>query len=129
MSSVLNRIMTTLGALCTSEDVPMEGVWYGACRKDELDNWNYFVFNRRTTQKASNRMDFETYYEVHVIHEDFIPEGYLQKVITALEEASDPGTKLKAASEDIEYNYIFKGKTNMVVEIATIAFVHPEKRC
>ncbi len=129
MSSVLNRIRDTLNGL-KDGDVKMEGVWYGACREKQLDNWNYFVFNRwKTTKNNQSRADFQTFYQVHVVHEDYIPEGYIETVIKALEEQAGPGTKLKATADDIPYNYIFKGNTNMVVEIATITVFHPEKRC
>ena len=74
-------------------------------------------------------VDLQTFYEVHIIHEDAIPEGYLQTVIDALQAQDDPGTKLKLTSDDIDYDYTFKGSTNMVVEIATLTFLHPEKRC
>ena len=131
MSSVIKRIRETLEALCADSTNPMEGVWYGACRAKELKTWNYFVFNRKKTTKASspNRVDLQTLYEVHIIHEDAVPEGYVQKVIEALQEQSDPGTKLKVTADDIDYDYTFKSSTNMVVEIATITFLHPEKRC
>ena len=127
--SVLNRIRDTLTELANG-DVKMEGVWYGACREKKLDKWNYFVFNRwKTTKNNQSRVDFQTMYQVHVVHEDYIPEGYVQTVIQALEAQADPGTKLKSTSDDVTYNYTFKGNTNMVVEIATITLFHPEKRC
>ena len=131
MSSVIKRIRETLEGLCESTTTPMEGVWYGACRANKLQNWNYFVFNRRKSTKASstNKVDLQTFFEVHIIHEDAIPEGYVQTVIEALQAEADPGTKLKVTADDIDYDYTFKGSTNMVVEIATITFLHPEKRC
>ena len=129
-NSVLDRIRDTLTALAADEDVPMEGVWYGAVREKQLPRWNYFVFNRaRTTKNNTSRNDFQTFYQVHVVHEDFIPEGYVQKVIEALQMQDESGTKLKATAEDIMYNYTYKGNTTMVVEIATIGLYHPEKRC
>lgn len=127
MTSVLNHISDVLNNLC-SGDVPMAGCWYGACQETKLENWNYFVFNRVRTATSSNRVDRETYYQVHIIHEDYIPEGYIDTVIKALEEPSEPGTKLKKTADDITYDYTFKGNSNMVVEIATITFVHPRKR-
>lgn len=131
MTNAIKRIRETLEGLCADIDTPMEGVWYGACRANELKSWNYFVFNRKKTTKASstNNVDLQTFYEVHIIHEDAIPEGYVKKVIDALQARSDPGTKLKLTADDIEYDYTFKGSTNMVVEIATLTFLHPEKRC
>lgn len=131
MSSVLNRIRDTLTTLASDKTIPMEGVWYGACRERELDKWNYFVFNRYKTTKNNqgSKVDLQTFYQVHVVHEDYIPEGYVEKVINALQEKDASGTKLKLTNEDIGYSYIFKGNTNMVVEIATIVLYHPEKRC
>ena len=117
MTSVLNHISDLLAGMCASDNVPMVGCWYGACQETKLDRWNYFVFNRVRTATASNNIDRETYYQVHVIHEDYIPEGYIE-----------PGPKLKKTSDDITYDYTFKGNSNMVVEIATITFVHPQKR-
>ena len=130
MSSVIKRIRETLEAMCADSETPMQGVWYGACKAKDLQYWNYFVFNRKRTTKASstNRVDLQTFFEVHIIHEDAIPEGYVQTVIEALQAEADPGTKLKVTADDINYDYTFKGSTNMVVEIATITFYHPEKR-
>ena len=127
--SVLNRIRDTLTAMLDGS-VKMEGVWYGSCREKQLNKWNYFVFNRlKTTKDNRSREDFQTFYQVHIVHEDFIPEGYVEKVIQALETQDAPGTKLRATTDDIVYNYTFKGNTTMVVEIATITLFHPEKRC
>ena len=85
------------------------------------------MFNRKKMDKASNRVDYQTFYQVHVVHEDYIPEGYIQKVIETLEAQKD--AKLKATADPVEYNYTFKNNTDMVVEIATITLFHPEKRC
>lgn len=129
-NSVLDRIRNTLTSL-SSGGVEMEGVWYGACRERELKKWNYFVFNRLRSSKNNqgSRVDLQTFYQVHVIHEDYIPEGYIGTVISALQEKDESGTKLKLTNDDVQYNYIFKGGTDMVVEVATITLYHPEKRC
>ena len=130
-NSVLDRIRSTLTTLAEDTEVPMVGVWYGACREKELKYWNYFVFNRTKTTKnnQNSKVDLQTFYQVHVVHEDYIPEGYIDTVISALQEQAEFGTKLKLTNDDIQYNYTFKGNTNMVVEIATITLYHPEKRC
>ena len=132
-TSILDRIEATLARLATSQDVKMEGVWYGACREAQLPKWNYFVFNRLKTTKnnTGSRTDLQTLYEVHIIHEGHIPEGYVGTVIDALQTSDPnfPGAKLKLTNDDINYDYTFKQNTNMVVEIATITFYHPEKRC
>lgn len=130
-NSVLDRIRSTLTTLAGDTEIPMAGVWYGACREKELKYWNYFVFNRLRTTKNNmqSRTDLQTFYQVHVIHEDYIPEGYIETVIESLQQKDESGTKLKLTNDDIQYNYTFKGSTNMVVEIATITLYHPEKRC
>ena len=74
-------------------------------------------------------MDYQTFYQVHIIHEDFIPEGYVEKVIEALCQKDESGTKLRPTNDDVTYDYTFKGNTGMVVEIAHITLYHPEKRC
>lgn len=125
MSSILTATKNTLEELARSTEVPMAGAYYGACREKNLKEWNYFVFNRKKTDKASNRVDYQTFYQVHVVHEDYIPEGYIQKVIETLEAQKD--AKLKATADPVEYNYTFKNNTDMVVEIATITLFHPEK--
>lgn len=127
MSSILTATKNTLQELAKDAEVPMAGAYYGACREKSLEAWNYFVFNRKKTDKSSNRMDYQTTYQVHVVHEDYIPEGYIEKVIETLE--AQKGAKLKATADPIEYNYTFKNNTDMVVEIATITLFHPEKRC
>ena len=124
--TVLDTIKNVLDGLLNDPSVQMQDVWYGACRDRSMDLWNYFVFNRSKTVKSSNNVDLETYYEVHIVHEDYIPEGYVETVIAALE--GQKIQKLRATSETIRYDYTFKGATDMVVEIATITFVHPEKR-
>lgn len=86
--SILDETRKTLEELSRSSDVPMAGAYYGTCTADHLDEWNYFVFNRTKTSKASNRCDLQTRYEVHIIHENCIPEGYVQTVIDAIEAQS-----------------------------------------
>lgn len=129
MSSVLKRIRRTLDGLLGG-DAGMAGTYYGACNERELDHWNYFVFNRRvTTKRNTSRQDYQTFYEVHIVHEDYIPEGYVEAVVAALEAEDESGTKLRATDDDIRYDYIFKGNTDVVVEMATITVFHPAKRC
>lgn len=129
MSSVLERIRRTLDGLLGG-DAGMAGTYYGACNERELDHWNYFVFNRRvTTKRNGSRQDYQTFYEVHIVHEDYIPEGYVEAVVAALEAEDESGTKLRATDDDIRYDYVFKGNTDVVVEMATITVFHPSKRC
>ena len=130
--SVLNRISDILTELSHDAEIPMEGVWYGSCRANSLDRWNYFVFNRLKTAKksATTQNDYQTFYQIHVIHEDYIPEGYVERVIEALTaKDTETGIKIRPTNDDVTYDYTFKGSTNMVVEIATITVFRPEKRC
>lgn len=130
--SVLNRISDILTELSHDAEIPMEGVWYGECRAKSLDRWNYFVFNRLKTAKksATTQNDYQTFYQVHIIHEDYIPEGYVERVIEALTaKDTETGIKIRPTNDDVTYDYTFKGSTNMVVEIATITVFRPEKRC
>lgn len=117
---MLNEIREKLTELQRKEDVPMEDVAYGLLPKDSTKKWNYFVFNRVNVKSAGKtKGDFNEYYAVHVIHEDFIPEGYIYKVVQKLLEIK--GIKL-AISDDIYFSYAKKGNTDVVVEIATIVF-------
>ena len=127
--SVLDCIRETLETLA-EKDGMAGGVHYGMMAKDSVDVWNYFVFNRqKTTKDRVKRRDLQTYYEVHIIHEDYIPEGYVEEVIAALEDTEAVGVKLRMTDQDVQYDYVRKGKTEMVVEIATIVVFRPEKRC
>lgn len=130
-ASVLDRIRNTLTELSKDRDIPMAGVYYGACTEKKLNLWNYFVFNRSKTTKNNqgSKVDLQTFYEVHIIHEGYIPEGYVQKVIEALQAKDESGTKLRLTNDDILYDYTFKPNTNVVVEVATLELYHPEKRC
>lgn len=125
--STLNRIRDILKELMDGE-VKMEGVYYGACQEDNMEKWNYFVFNRKTTSRSGpSGVHWQTYYEVHIIHEDYIPEGYVEQVVAKLQETDGSGIRLKVTGDNIPYDYTFKGSTNLVVEIATITLTRPEK--
>lgn len=94
-------------------------VKYGAMPAGESDIKNYIVFNRSVTSRSgTSKTDFNKYYEIHLVHEDFIPEDSEFTLINKILEI--PGIKL--ASNDIEYDYAIKSKTKTVVEIATITF-------
>lgn len=117
---MLNEIREKLGELKKNEAVPMEDVAYGLLPQGSTKKWNYFVFNRVNVKTAGKaKGDFNEYYAVHIVHEDFIPEGYIYKVIQKVLEIK--GIKL-AINDDISFNYARKGNTDVVVEIATIVF-------
>lgn len=128
MNSILDEISDKLESLLDGQ-IKMEGVWFGQCRAEKLKNWNYFVYNRaHMTKNNASKNDFQPFYQVHIVHEEYIPEGYIEQVIETIESPGTQGLKLKVTSDDILFNYIFKGRTDMVVEIATITIYHPQKR-
>lgn len=100
-------------------------VMYGRVVDDKLPTeWNYITFNRESVKRAgTNKRDFNEYFEINLVHEDFIPEEAVYKVIEALE--SVPG--LKQSNDDVIFNYTTKKNTSTVVEVATITFTHPVK--
>lgn len=124
--SALDAIAGILETLAASEDVPMGSVYYGMCPEEHLDTWNYFVFNRTQTAPASNGRDWQTEYAVHIIHEDYIPEGYVGIVRKAFMDSAD--LVIRATPSAVKYDYLQKGSTGIVVEIATLYFFVPEKR-
>lgn len=121
--SILDTIKSTLETLAADSEYPMSGgVYYGVCTASDLPEWNYFVFNRRETDPA-NDMRYADYFEIHIIHEDYIAEGYELEVEKAIKTAI-PRCSL---AEKITYDYIPKGDTRMVVEIANLTFKKTKK--
>ena len=87
--------------------------YYGRSLAKPNDDWNYFVFNKsRTSRSGTNRMDYNKYYQVHFICENYIKD-----------------TKLKLADTEIVFNYTTKNNTDRVVEICTIEFTKAKKGC
>lgn len=102
----------------------MNSVVYGKIKNPPTE-WNFFVFNRLSQKKSgTSKLDFSTYYQVHIIREDYIPEGFEFEVIDAVMQ----GTQLRLADVEISYNYILKDNSEIVVEVATITFVKAIKR-
>lgn len=102
-----------------------EAVIYGRATSDNVPaKWNYITFNRTIIKRSgTNSNDYNEYFQINLVHEDYVPEENVYKIITKLGEI----TGLKLASNDIEFNYIVKNRTDMVVEVATITFTHPVK--
>lgn len=86
--------------------------------------WNYIVFGRaRMSRSDSSRIDFNRYYTVVIVHEDYIPEGTEIEVKKTLEEIRG----LKLAQDDIQYDYTVKKNSDTVVEMAVLTFFEPIK--
>lgn len=101
-----------------------ENVFYGAVdnrMKETL--WNYIVFNRVKLTPSQNKTSYTNEYAVHIIREDYIPEGEEERVIEALKSIKG----VRVASDGGSYEYVTKPSTNTVVEMFSINFVVPRK--
>lgn len=85
--------------------------------------WDYMVFNRTKFKATGNKTGYSDGYDVHIIRENFVPEGIDLEVILKMEEING----IRLANEDGEYRYIKKPKTNTVVEMLTLHFVRARK--
>lgn len=85
--------------------------------------WNYIVFNRTRLKNSTNRTGYSDHFDVHIVRENFIPEGLDTEVIAKILEID--GVRL--ASEDGVYSYVQKNNTNVVVEMLTLSFVRARK--
>lgn len=72
-------------------------LYYGQVAKAP-EKWNYTTFNRSTISKAGkSKMDFCEYYEVHIVRENYVPEGYVYELIKRVL----AGTRLRLADKDM----------------------------
>lgn len=114
--SILEAIEQTLSALAEDKKYPFTGgVYYGICTAQHLDEWNFFVFER-VEEEVTNDKAVTSYYEIRVVHEDYVDEDYALTVVKALKDAI-PGF---STSGRIKYESRLKGDTNMLVEMAVI---------
>lgn len=110
-------------ALESVSDMP---VYYGKTFASENDKQNYIVFNRRNVSKSGkNNCDFNYYYQVHIIHENYIPEGFEHKIVAAME--AIPGMKL--TTDNHNYQYVLLNSTDTVVELLTLTFTKTVRGC
>lgn len=101
-----------------------EFVYYGAVDTEVNEElWNYIVFNRVKLQSNVSKNAFSDYFDVHIVRENFIPEGLDEQVISRM--LTINGVRL--ASESSEFDYVRKSKTNSVVEMLTLHFVRARK--
>ena len=100
-------------------------VYYGMMTKepDEVPVWDYIVFNRVKLRSNTDKNSFSDVFAVHIIRENFIPEGFDVEVIAKMKEI--PGVRL--VGEDGTFNYMQKGKTDTVVEMLTLHFSRARK--
>ena len=101
-------------------------VYYGRSFARPNDNWDYFVFNRYYIEKSGKSFcDFNYHYQVHIIMENYIQEGIEQQVIKAIQEK----VGLKLVANSMQFNYVTKNGTDLVVEMLTIEFTKAVKGC
>lgn len=100
--------------------------YYGKATPKENEAWNYYVFRRASIRKkGSGGTDFTRYYTVAIVKEDYIPEGHEFEVIKAICEK----TRMRLADVDIAYDYVTRGATDLVIEVAMITFAEHLKGC
>lgn len=99
-------------------------VYYGMVDERMRETmWNYIVFNRTTITSATTKTAVSDRFAVHIIRENYIPDGFDTAVIDAL--CALPGVRL--ANTDCTFDYVQKPNTNIVVEVLTINFVRARK--
>ena len=114
---ILNEIQTKLKELD-------EHVFYGMVDNSMQETlWNYIVFNRTTMKPNQNKTGYTDYYTVHIIREEWIPEGFEIDVINKMLEING----MRLAGNDAVYSYVPKPNTNIVVEMLSIDFMKAKK--
>lgn len=100
-------------------------VYYGLMTKDPEDVpiWDYIVFNRTKLKHAQDKNGFGDVFEVHIVRENFIPEGLDAEVIAKMREI--PGVRL--TGDEGQFDYLRKPNTDHVVEMLTLTFVRARK--
>jgi len=99
-------------------------VYYGLVDERQAETvWNYIVFNRTNIKHSSNKTAATDCFDVHIIRENYIPDGLEDDLIAKL--CDLPGVRLAGA--DTAFNYVQKPNTNVVVEMMTVSFVRGRK--
>lgn len=99
-------------------------VYYGMVDDEVKDTvWDYIVFNRTKLKSTGNKTGYSDGYDVHIVRENFVPEGVDIDVIEKMQAIHG----MRLASEEGDYIYIMKPNTNIVVEMLTLHFVRARK--
>lgn len=102
-----------------------ERVYYGMVSRSIRETlWNYIVFNRTIMSNNQNRSGYTDGYVVHIVREDFIPDGLAEKVIEKMLEIKG----MRESGSDMQYQYVEKPNTDTVIEMLSIDFVKPRKK-
>lgn len=97
-------------------------VCYGIADND-IEIWNYIVFGRTRLKTSTNRTGRGERFDVHIVRENFIPEGLDEQIIAKVCEIDG----VRETGDDGEYTYTRKPNTNTVVEVLTLHFVRARK--
>ena len=98
-------------------------VYYGMVHKSRAETiWDYIVFNRTGVKYSANKTAASDSFDVHIIRENYIPDGMEDAVVAKLTEL--PGVRV---SGDSSFYYTEKPNTDTVIEMLTISFVRARK--
>lgn len=99
-------------------------VYYGIVDNSRKETvWDYIVFNRVRVSHSSNKTADTDYFDVHIIRENFVPDGIDTEIRESL--CKLPGVRL--ASADSTFDYAMKPNTNIVVEMLSMSFCRARK--
>lgn len=99
-------------------------VFYGMQGIGEAEEWNYIVFSRPKVSRSQSKHSKTKYFTVAVVCEGFVPDDFDDEVEAAMRAV--PGVRL--ASDDIEFDYVRKPNTGVVVELMAMRFYVAGKR-
>ena len=100
-------------------------LFYGMVPENiDIEEWNYIVFNQSKMKKSgSSSNDLSGYWNVVIVHEDYIPDDLVAEVINKMSEVNG----LRLADGDYPYVYTQKGSTNIIVEMLVLQFTKMKK--
>ena len=99
-------------------------VFYGMVDSSMKETvWDYIVFDRKALKLNPSKSSYTEVYAVHIIREDFIPEGLEVEVINKMLEING----MKMSGDDGIYTYVQKTNTNIVVEMFSVEFIRAKK--
>lgn len=100
-------------------------VYYGMVHSEKKETlWNYTVFNRTSMKSNPNKTGYTDGFIVHIVREEWIPEGLAEEVINKMLEING----MRLAGTDMQYTYVQKPNTDTVIEMLSIEFVSPRKK-
>jgi hypothetical protein len=100
-------------------------VFYGAVDSSVKETyWNYIVFDRTVMKPSANKSGYTDGYSVHIVRENFIPDGLAEEVIEKMLEIAG----MRESGSDMQYQYMVKPNTDTVVEMLSIDFVKARKK-